>query len=380
MPPTSTAEEDKYSPGILLTSGLLHSFIQGIITSQVGRYYENYYHLDSLSMKIYVGSIVVVSFAQTTYISYKAWTVILLRGGHSNTTLLKALTAADLFLNGVLCALCHTYLIRRCWKATNNNRWVLWTLSSLNAIVLIAIIIISVAVAVDLNETLGRLVMILLLVWLFGSIVLCFSLTSILLYSLWKFRSGIAHLDKTLSWITRTVLSSALLPSVFIIVAAALNRTYSADPSSARNHPFEQTLSLFFIVITGKVYALSLMHTINSRQAMRERFKSHDHGRTSLSRFQWSEPQTLVDANNPNVPETSTNAVSSGLNQDMPPVRRTASSVTSNYKQAVSPRTVSGEPPLRSVTVNSRLREVDFQEDTGGHECVPLEVFQNSRP
>lgn len=53
-----------------------------------------------------------------------------------------------------------------------------------------------------------------------------------MLFSLWKIRSGIPYLDKTLSWITRVVLSSALLPSIFIIVAAALNRAYSADPSS----------------------------------------------------------------------------------------------------------------------------------------------------
>ncbi|KAF9649433.1 hypothetical protein BDM02DRAFT_3113852 [Thelephora ganbajun] len=158
MPPTSTTEENKYNPGILLASGLLHTFIQGIIVSQVGRYYEDYYHLDTLSMKIYVGSIVFVSFAQTIYISYKAWAVTLLRGGQSNAKFLKALTTADLFLNGVLCALCHTYLIKRCWKATNNNRWVLWTLSLLNVVVFVAIIVISVAVAVDPTETLGKLV------------------------------------------------------------------------------------------------------------------------------------------------------------------------------------------------------------------------------
>ena len=61
------------------------------------------------------------------------------------------------------------------------------------------------------------------------------------LFSLWKIRSGIPHLDKTLSWITRVVLSSALLPSIFIIVAAALNRTYDADPSSVS---FDAGLSL----------------------------------------------------------------------------------------------------------------------------------------
>ena len=143
------------------------------------------------------------------------------------------------------------------------------------------------------------------------------------LFSLWKIRSGITHLDKTLSWITRVVLSSALLPSIFIIIAAALNRTYNADPSSVsitvpsqrkvsshginqvHTHPMQQSLALFFIIITGKVYALSLMHTINSRRAMRERFKSHDYGRTSLSRFQWSEPLTLVSSSDPSIPEVS---------------------------------------------------------------------------
>lgn len=72
---------------------------------------------------------------------------------------------------------------------------------------------------------------------------------------------------------------------------------FSPEINQTRSNPLQQALALFFIIITGKVYALSLMHTINSRRAMRERFKSHDLGMTSLSRFQWSEPRTLVDPN-----------------------------------------------------------------------------------
>jgi hypothetical protein len=71
----------------------------------------------------------------------------------------------------------------------------------------------------------------------------------------------------------------------------------------AHSNPLQQSLALFFIVVTGKVYALSLMHTINSRQAMRERLKSHDLGRTSLSQFQWSQPRTLVGPNDLPTPE-----------------------------------------------------------------------------
>jgi len=61
MSSTPASEGSEYIPGILLTSCLLHSFIQGIIVSQAGRYYEDYYHLDTLSMKSYVGSIVAIS-------------------------------------------------------------------------------------------------------------------------------------------------------------------------------------------------------------------------------------------------------------------------------------------------------------------------------
>ena len=38
---------------------------------------------------------------------------------------------------------------------------------------------------------------------------------------------------------------------------------------------------------------------------MSERLKSHDLGRTSLSQFQWSQPQTLVGSNDLTTPEVS---------------------------------------------------------------------------
>ena len=118
MAQSSTSHTDNIPPGILLTSGLVHSFIQGIIVSQVGRYYEDYYHLDTTSMKTYVGSIVVISLyvclrrrpsqssrsspqenssVQTTYISYKAWVVILPSGGQ-NPAVAVTSPAAPTFL------------------------------------------------------------------------------------------------------------------------------------------------------------------------------------------------------------------------------------------------------------------------------------------
>ena len=121
------------------------------------------------------------------------------------------------------------------------------------------------------------------------------------------------------------------------------------------------------------------MHTINSRQAMRERFKSHDLGRTSLSQFQWSQPLTLIGSNDPPSPEVSgsrliekmvphlnsyarshtkpnATAVGPGFGREVPQLRRTASAVASSYKQTMSPTWIADEPPLHSVTINSAYR------------------------
>ena len=163
----------------------------------------------------------------------------------------------------------------------------------------------------------------------------------------------------------------------------------------------QQSLALFFIVITGKVYALSLMHTINSRQAMRERFKSLDHGRTSLSQFQWSDSRILIGSDDPSITDVSgltleplerirssilistapiqpntVTGMSSGLNQDLPRIRRTASGVTNNiHKQATSPPSAGVEHPLCVVTVNSRLPTVDVPEDAIQHQrTLPADV------
>lgn len=46
-------------------------------------------------------------------------------------------------------------------------------------------------------------------------------------------------------------------------------------------------LVLFFVLLTGKLYVIGMLRTLNSRAKLRERMKSHDLGRTSLGDFQW---------------------------------------------------------------------------------------------
>jgi hypothetical protein len=51
-------------------------------------------------------------------------------------------------------------------------------------------------------------------------------------------------------------------------------------------------LVLFFVLLTGKLYVIGMLRTLNSRVKLRERMKSHDLGRTSLGDFQWDQART----------------------------------------------------------------------------------------
>ena len=54
------------------------------------------------------------------------------------------------------------------------------------------------------------------------------------------------------------------------------------------------SIELFFILITGRFHVLGLLLTINSRRKWRDRMKSHDIGRVSLSDWQWGEERTAA--------------------------------------------------------------------------------------
>jgi len=116
--------------------------------------------------------------------------------------------------------------------------------------------------------------------WIFGSLTIDITLTCILIFYLWRSKTGLFEADQVLQQVIAITWESALLPSVSIIVAGSL---YHATPHS-KDH-----LVLFFVVITGKLYTIGLLRTLNSRVRLRERMKSHDLGRTSLADWRWEQ-------------------------------------------------------------------------------------------
>jgi len=87
-------------------------------------------------------------------------------------------------------------------------------------------------------------------------------------------KTGLDNLDQALDHIVAVTWESAAVPSVFQIVAVSLY-----DSKSGESHH----LVLFFSLMTGKLYTLGILRSLNSRPDLRGRMTSDDVGRRSLS-------------------------------------------------------------------------------------------------
>ena len=109
-------------------------------------------------------------------------------------------------------------------------------------------------------------------------------------YSLWRTKTGLAHVDRTVETIIALTWETALLPAVCMLTSAVIFSIRDAQGSGnsvvARTH-----LDLFFALLTGKLYTLGILRTLNSRTILRERLQSIPLGRQSLSRWEWAEPR-----------------------------------------------------------------------------------------
>lgn len=124
--------------------------------------------------------------------------------------------------------------------------------------------------------------------------------------SLWKSRTGLAEIDKTVHRIIFLTWESSILPSILMIISVGL---YHAAPVGGYSGGFLQKLLyrlysiyqqrsdhlvLFFVLLTGKFYAFGMLRTLNARARLHSGMNSHDLGRTSLSSWQWASSSTHV--------------------------------------------------------------------------------------
>ncbi|KAI0276314.1 hypothetical protein BGY98DRAFT_919524 [Russula aff. rugulosa BPL654] len=273
----------------ILIEGILQSICQGVIFAQVARYWECPLN-DTIRMKSYVLTLAGLSFLQTMFTVYKLWFIFIdLR--HWSTS---PIVWADLFLNGLICTTCEVSLLRRCWKVTKQKTWVAVPLGFLLITIFIANIYLTIALGVgsrheSVNDSpvessgrspLTKSAKFSFNYWIFASLVLDVTITSILMVYLWRSRTGVDNLDKALHHIIAVTWGSAAIPSIFQIIAVSL---YNSESAESHN------LVLFFWLMTGKLYTLGIMRSLNSRPDLRGLMTSVDMGRTSLSDWQWGE-------------------------------------------------------------------------------------------
>lgn len=170
--------------------------------------------------------------------------------------------------------------------------------------------------------------------------------------TLWRSKTGQDDSDKTLLKVISITCESAVLPLTTLLAAVII---YQAHPvsfflflESTSSHPRfqrkgEDNVVLLLVLVTGKLYTLVLLRTLNSRNELRQRFRSHSLGRNSLGNWQWD--------------KSGKSTTTSTLDPAMPGERvsdvRTGSRIPSLVSESIAPN----EDVL---TVSGRTQEVQF--------------------
>ncbi|KAI1796196.1 hypothetical protein LXA43DRAFT_657049 [Ganoderma leucocontextum] len=287
----ASGHPDPAIAGPILIQAFMQYLFQGVIITQTVKFYERCQD-DPITLRLYVFLLLLLSILQTMLMSYKAWvaTIEVIQWWFS------PLHVTETLCNALICTLCEGFLLRRCWTATGRNIWVLLCLSILVLTTFIAAIILAVKIGTVIVASIEEghpdplhASAFAYPLWVYGSLCTAISLTVILSYSLWKAKTGLSHLDHTVETLLFLTWETALLPSICMLTSAVIfsirNAQGSGNSIIARTH-----LDLFFALLTGKLYALGILRTLNSRTNLRERLQSMPLGRQSLSHWQWAEP------------------------------------------------------------------------------------------
>ncbi|CAL1700405.1 unnamed protein product [Somion occarium] len=284
-----TSAPDQGTNGIILFQGFLQYLCQGIVFAQAVKFWKRSAS-DTVYLRAFVALLLALATLQTAIASYKVW-IMTVEQRHWWTS---HLYNTDFLVNGLICTVCETYLIRRCWKFSQRNIWVLVALGSLALCAFIANIYLavrigcSIGMAPQYSDPL-RVSIWAFPFWVYVSLALDLATTSILSIYLWKSRTGYCYLDKTLRNIIGITWESAALPCVFMIISASLF-------FSGRNSKEVRHLDIFFILSTAKFHTHGLLRTLNSRIKFRESFQHHeDVARQSLGSW-LSNAETVVES------------------------------------------------------------------------------------
>ncbi|KAI0727301.1 hypothetical protein C8Q72DRAFT_841110 [Fomitopsis betulina] len=278
--PTELGAPDTSSSSLILFQALFQYFLQGVVLSQGVKFWGTQKNKhDSKALCFYVAMLVLLSLLQTSLATYKVWHQVITQRHWYSTRL----HWTEFLLCGFICTSCEAFLIRRCWKFTFKNNWILVCLTTLSLALLAANVYLAVLIEQCITIETGNADPLKagrwpFPFWVFGSLVLSIALTGILSWYLYKSKIGIAQTDQLVQTIIRVTWETAALPTASMLVAVVF---YCGKEMSSARH-----LDLFFSLLTAKLYTLGILRTLNSRTSFRESIATHDlGGRQSLNDY-----------------------------------------------------------------------------------------------
>ncbi|KZP20163.1 hypothetical protein FIBSPDRAFT_954777 [Athelia psychrophila] len=217
------------------------------------------------------------------------------------------------FLNGLIVSLCSGFLIRRCWKVTGKKHWILAVLGTVLLGLFATNTFESITIGIEsrymakLNKEQLRPLVISWSIWSYGSFALDVILTAILTVYFWRSRTGLTSSNTVLFKLTAIAWETALLPAISMLTAISLYCSNRNEDGAINQIPY------FFFVMTGKLYTVGFLRTLNVRTKLRERLQSQDLGRVSLGNWTWDQAAKDLD-NSTRASIGSTGSIHHGVN------------------------------------------------------------------
>ncbi|KAK7470389.1 hypothetical protein VKT23_001816 [Stygiomarasmius scandens] len=298
-------EEYEQIRGSVLVGGIVQAFLLGFIIGQAIKYFTHYPD-DSWRKRLFVGTVVVLSVLQTIIEEFKVWKVAI----DFQPWAKSAFAWTDILINGFISWMCEAFFVRRCWKATNRNRWVLGILGFLSSTILLVNVYLTVNLALIVTQFdretevikgahfLMPSIRIAFTYWISASLALDVIVAAILIFNLWHSKTGQKSSDQVVNSVIWITCISTAMPCISMVCAVSVYHSKK-----------ESNLVLLFVLLTSKFYTFGLLRTLNARGNLRLRMKSHDLGRVTLSAWQWDQAQNqgaTVVAETPELPSPNT--------------------------------------------------------------------------
>ncbi|KAK0242841.1 hypothetical protein EDD85DRAFT_305556 [Armillaria nabsnona] len=281
-------------PGSILVNAVLQSFLIGVIVTQSGRYMYDYKD-DTWKKRAFVAFLNILTLLQTILEIVRAWIVFINGEAWLKHPLLFFMIS---LANGLIITSCECFFVRRCWKMTNHSPWVLYPLSILLTLATSTFIYFMVDwvigyrfYAKSLNTVSHRAyftpsLTISFTCWIIGCLAIDTAVAGIMTAQLLQSKIGVPAADSVVQSVIYIAWESAILPQLSMLAAVII--FHSHEPNTIN-------LLHLFVNIAGKLYVYMLLWTLNYRDELRVRMKSHDLGRVSLGNWQWEQSGSSED-------------------------------------------------------------------------------------